>query len=459
MSNADKKSSLVQIAQAVLDETTQTIKVSGSVTTTPPPGVATEAKQDAANTKLDTLISQTDGIEGSLSSIDGKVATSIKQDTGNTSLASIDTKVSSLSVVGSGVATSALRVQLADESLSALENINVTVTNTALEITNDDGNPIPVSGTVTANAGTGSFTVAQPTAANLNASVVQSGTWDLNNISGTISLPTGAATSAKQPALGTAGTPSSDVLTVQGTASMTALKVDGSAVTQPISGTVTANAGTGSFTVVQASATNLNVTSQSIQAGNWSTRALDGAGSPIASATTTPNATDRGLVVRNIPSGTQTVSISNSPSVYPLDLNGFYFVGSNLSPSGTERGIIVRNIPSGTQNVSGTVSVNTMTYVNRVRLVYSSTNVTTTAWVELLASVGASSIKELEIFDSSGETLELGIGASGSEVSKSYVFPGGNGRIPLQIAALSRLSVKAVSATANSGELIINLYT
>lgn len=50
-------------------------------------------------------------------------------------------------------------------------------------------------------------------------------------------LPTGAATSAKQPALGTAGSASSDVITVQGIASMTALKVDGSAVTQPVSGT------------------------------------------------------------------------------------------------------------------------------------------------------------------------------------------------------------------------------
>lgn len=57
-------------------------------------------------------------------------------------------------------------------------------------------------------------------------------------------LPTGAATSAKQPALGTAGTASSDVITIQGITSMTPLKVDGSGVTQPISGIVTANAGT-----------------------------------------------------------------------------------------------------------------------------------------------------------------------------------------------------------------------
>jgi hypothetical protein len=50
-------------------------------------------------------------------------------------------------------------------------------------------------------------------------------------------LPTGAATSAKQPAIGTAGTASADVLTVQGKAGMTAVVVDGSGVTQPVSGT------------------------------------------------------------------------------------------------------------------------------------------------------------------------------------------------------------------------------
>jgi hypothetical protein len=53
-------------------------------------------------------------------------------------------------------------------------------------------------------------------------------------------LPTGAATSAKQPALGTAGTASTDVITVQGIAG---------GVAQTITGTVTANAGTGTFAV------------------------------------------------------------------------------------------------------------------------------------------------------------------------------------------------------------------
>lgn len=94
-----------------------------------------------------------------------------------------------------------------------------------------DQSAVPVSGTVTANAGTGTFAVS----------------------AASLPLPTGAATAAKQPALGIAGTASSDVITVQGIASMTALKVDGSATTQPVSGTVTANAGTGTFAVSAAS--------------------------------------------------------------------------------------------------------------------------------------------------------------------------------------------------------------
>lgn len=105
----------------------------------------------------------------------------------------------------------------------------------------------PVSGTVTANAGTNlnTSTLALETGGNLaslnsKVTVVNTGAVVVSSSA----LPTGAATAAKQPALGTAGTASSDVITVQGATSMTALKVDGSATTQPVSGTVTANAGT-----------------------------------------------------------------------------------------------------------------------------------------------------------------------------------------------------------------------
>jgi len=69
-------------------------------------GGATEAKQDAGNASLVSILGQLDNKtstlatasaqttgNSSLSSIDGKVATAAKQDTGNTSLSSIDSKV------------------------------------------------------------------------------------------------------------------------------------------------------------------------------------------------------------------------------------------------------------------------------------------------------------------------------------------------------------------------------
>lgn len=50
---------------------------------------------------------------------------------------------------------------------------------------------------------------------NTTFAATQSGAWNITNISGTVTLPTGAATAAKQPALGTAGTASADVITTQ----------------------------------------------------------------------------------------------------------------------------------------------------------------------------------------------------------------------------------------------------
>lgn len=90
----------------------------------------------------------------------------------------------------------------------------------------------PVSGTVTANQG-GAWTVA----------ATQSGTWTVQP----------GNTPNTTPWLTTISQGGNDAIV---TAS-NALKIDGSAVTQPVSGTITANAGTGNFTVVQSTAANL----------------------------------------------------------------------------------------------------------------------------------------------------------------------------------------------------------
>ncbi|HET7150873.1 MAG TPA: hypothetical protein VFI60_05645 [Candidatus Acidoferrum sp.] len=108
-------------------------------------------------------------------------------------------------------------------------------------------------------------------------------------------LPAGAATAAKQPALGTAGTPSADVISVQGVVSMTALKVDGSTVTQPVSGTVTANAGTGPATAwkVDLSATGANATAIKVD-GSAVTQPVSGTVSTTPPANASTNVTQLG---------------------------------------------------------------------------------------------------------------------------------------------------------------------
>lgn len=125
-------------------------------------------------------------------------ATAAAQATGNASLSSIDGKLSSQATAAKqpalGVAGTASADVLTVQGRAGMVALLV----------DGSGATQPVSGTVTVTAAT-------------------------------LPLPSGASTAAKQPALGTAGTASADVITVQGVASMTALKTDGSAVTQPVS--------------------------------------------------------------------------------------------------------------------------------------------------------------------------------------------------------------------------------
>lgn len=90
-------------------------------------------------------------------------------------------------------------------------------------------------------------------------------------------------------------------------------------------------------------------------------------------------------------------------------------------------------------------------------IAYSSNNVSTSAWTQIASSL-PQPITHLEIFDSSGQILQIGVGASGSESGIFYVMPGGNGPMDINIDSGTRLSIKAVSATANAGNLVINAY-
>ncbi len=95
--------------------------------------------------------------------------------------------------------------------------------------------PLPSGGATSALQTTGNTSLASidSTLSTLNGKVTAVNTGAV--VVASSALPAGAATAAKQPALGTAGTASADVITVQGVTSMVPLKVDGSGVTQPVS--------------------------------------------------------------------------------------------------------------------------------------------------------------------------------------------------------------------------------
>lgn len=134
-------------------------------------------------------------------------------------------------------------------------------------------------------------------------------------------LPAGASTAAKQPALGTAGSASSDVITVQGITAMTALKVDGSGVTQPVSGTVIANAGTGTMAVSAASLPlpSLAATSTKQSDGSQKTQVVDGSGNIIGA---TSNALDINIKSGNPTSITANAGANLNTSALALESGG-----------------------------------------------------------------------------------------------------------------------------------------
>ncbi len=120
----------------------------------------------------------------------------------------------------------------------------------------------PVSGTVTANAGTGTFAVSGTVTDSQGTAAALSGAWPVKVTDGTNSMPTGDAsarsihvTADVLPALPTGGNTIGAVNLAQYTPAAGRLPVDGSGVTQPVSGTVTANAGTGNFNDASVGAT------------------------------------------------------------------------------------------------------------------------------------------------------------------------------------------------------------
>jgi hypothetical protein len=124
--------------------------------------------------------------------------------------------------------------------------------------------------------------------------------------------------------------------------------------------------------------------------------------------------------------------------------------------------ISVENLPATVSVNTGAADASTLrvseasrSYADSVYYAYASGNVTTGAWVQLVASTAAN-INLLCITDQSGQAMELGVGAAASESRVFLIAPGFSGCVPLRIASAARISVRAVSATASSGAITLS---
>lgn len=237
--------------------------------------------------------------------------------------------------------------------VDAVNGVSVNLTNASL--------PLPTGASTSANQTTGNTSLAsidsKITAVNTGAVVVSSS-----------ALPTGAATSAKQPALGTAGTASADVLTVQGITSMTPLKVDNSANTQPISAS-SLPLPTGAATSANQTTGNSSLSTIATNTGNIPSKgqATMANSTPVAIASDQSAVAVSGTVTANAGTGTFTNQQTNNTADYDtgagtqtMTMFGLALPASGGSVAGGTSSNPVRTDPTGTtaQPVSGTITAN-----------------------------------------------------------------------------------------------------
>lgn len=301
-------------------------------------------------------------ISGTISLPTG-ASTSALQTAGNASLANIDTNLAKLTQT-QGSTTSGQSgplvqgaVTTAAPSYTTGQTSPISLTTTGLLRVDASGSTIPISGTVTANQGTSPWVVSGTVAATQSGawttgrtwslsnstdsvaavqsgtwtvqqgtppwSVSQSGTWNINNISGTISLPTGASTSANQ------ATEIASLASIDGHIDVNLSTRASEATLSLLNGKVTDDYGASSAAIRTAS-----------QIGNTTGAALFGAGTTTAQ------------VLR--------VVLPTDQTAIPVSQSGTWSAGRTWTlSSGTDS---VSAVQSGTwniNNISGTVSLPT----------------------------------------------------------------------------------------------------
>lgn len=254
----------------------------------------------------------------------------------------------------------------------------------------------------------------------------------------TLPLPTGAATSANQTTANASLSSIDSKLT-------SPLAVTGTffQATQPVSAAT--------LPLPSGASTSANQTTANASLSSIDTKTLAAGQAAMAASSPVVIASNQSAILVDGSGVTQPVSAASLPlptgaATSALQTTGNSSLSSIDGKIANDHGVSSGAVRTVTANVS---------YSDSVRNAYASTNVTTGAWVQLIASTAAT-INHLHLFDSCGETLELGTGAAAAETRVFIVPPGGiSGVVDLTIAAGTRLSIRAISADCTTGEIDI----
>ena len=339
----------------------------------------------------------------SASALPTGASTSALQTTGNTSLASIDTKTPAL---GQAVMASSVPVAIAsNQGTLPVQSVD----NTA-------------SGTITTQNLVPTGTATAGSAVAISVSGI-----------GTVTIQvTGTYTGALSPQVTTDGA----TWVTQAAAVLQNMATGANSATIP-------SAAVGIYQIEVNGHAQFRLTALAAVTGTATITLRGAAGTSQVSISTLPLPTGAATAALQTTGNTSLASI-DTKLTSPLTVT----VGSAL-PTGANTIGAISNTSFGSK-IAGLSAANAPVYN-----VYSSTNITTAAYVQLIAAT-TSAAQNIQIFDSSGQGMILAVGAPGSEVIQAYVAPGGDA-FQLNIPAGSRVAYKALTANATAGYLLINL--
>lgn len=472
------------VLRDVHDPVTQTLRT----TAAPTPGAATEAKQDAqiviataTNAKLDTIITEVTPV-GVQYNLNGTLTTVLKDTTTPSNSRPLPVELTGASGP-INITAGDLNVQLSDQGANP-DVTKIGDGTNRLGITASSEAKVSDSAARTSLA---SIDAKLTAPLNVGVSTIAAGAGvQVIDSAGTNKLSVGTAGNILVSGLSAVGAaPSLNPVSIAGIdgsgnkqhlkqiTGTNALVVDGSAVTQPVSvaslplpaGSATSALQTTGNTSLSSMDTKTPALGQALAAASTPvvlTAAQLTTLTPLSSVSITGSVavtgplTDTQLRASVVPvsltSTTITGSVAVTASALPLPAGAATEttlaavntkLPANLTVSATR--LLVDSATSGRSKV------------NLARIAdYNATPVTTAAYVQVIASTSALA-NMIEIFDSSGETLVIAFGGSGSEVDQMYLNPGGNGLVPLLIPASTRVSVKAVSNNISTVGAYLNL--